>query len=501
VRIPWFFLLMLSAATSARASVEISSKPTQNMTCSGGVCAPTAKSANLNTADLTNMLATSDVKVLTGNGAVTITITAPLTWASGRRLTLDASYNVSFRSPVSVIGQGGLTIITGHGTPGGDLIFFSSAKINFNDLGGSLIINRKRYALVGDVATLGADILANRSGLYALAKDYDALSDGTYSTPPVSTTLQGLFEGLGHTVANLSVSDRRARCVGLFAKIGPKGTVRDIVMKEATILPSRGRYAREGALAGCNDGTVANSSASGTVSGWWVGGLVGYNEGLVTRCSSDAMVEGKFAGGLVGISDGTISYSYATGAVTGLFEGKRVGMVIYAGGLAGVASTVIQSFATGAVSVHGQQYLVDRHSGAGGLVGEAEGAISDSYSAGPVSSTGTSVIGGLIGRGHRAKIRNAYAIDAVAAGEDEGAAQGGLAGRIDADKGMEDAYWNLDTSGQLRGCGQGDCSGVSGLTDEQLKSVLPNGLAPEIWAQNKAINNGYPYLLGNPPPR
>ena len=57
----------LLAATSAQASVQISADPTQNMNCTGGVCSPTAKNAVLNATDLANMLATVDVKVVTGN--------------------------------------------------------------------------------------------------------------------------------------------------------------------------------------------------------------------------------------------------------------------------------------------------------------------------------------------------------------------------------------------------------------------------------------------------
>ena len=65
--------MLVAAATSAQASVQISADPTQNMNCTGGVCTPTAKDAVLNATDLANMLATSDVKVVTGNRAVTIT--------------------------------------------------------------------------------------------------------------------------------------------------------------------------------------------------------------------------------------------------------------------------------------------------------------------------------------------------------------------------------------------------------------------------------------------
>ena len=29
---------------------------------------------------------------------------------------------------------------------------------------------------------------------------------------------------------------------------------------------------------------------------------------------------------------------------------------------------------------------------------------------------------------------------------------------------------------------------------------LPAGFDPAIWAQSKSINNGFPYLIANPPP-
>ena len=53
------FARLLLSADAAYASVEISSKPTANMTCSGSVCTPAAK-AVLNVNDLAGMLAGGD---------------------------------------------------------------------------------------------------------------------------------------------------------------------------------------------------------------------------------------------------------------------------------------------------------------------------------------------------------------------------------------------------------------------------------------------------------
>jgi hypothetical protein len=44
-----------------------------------------------------------------------------------------------------------------------------------------------------------------------------------------------------------------------------------------------------------------------------------------------------------------------------------------------------------------------------------------------------------------------------------------------------------------------DETGITGLTDAQLKFALPTGFDPSVWGQNGAINNGWPYLLGNTP--
>ncbi len=63
---------------------------------------------------------------------------------------------------------------------------------------------------------------------------------------------------------------------------------------------------------------------------------------------------------------------------------------------------------------------------------------------------------------------------------------------------------DLDTSGVSnpgQGAGQpANDPGITGLSDAALKSGLPSGFDPSVWGQSPGINNGYPYLLANPPP-
>src|SRR5207248_7677013 len=135
---------------------------------------PTDKKAVLNVNDLTSMLAAGDLKITTGAGAVTITVMSPFSWTSTHRLTLDAYYNVSFRAPVTVAGQGAVTIVTNDGGSGGDLLFFPGGKLDFWDLGSGLTINGHSHFLASDIKTLADSVAEDASASLARAHDYDA---------------------------------------------------------------------------------------------------------------------------------------------------------------------------------------------------------------------------------------------------------------------------------------------------------------------------------------
>jgi hypothetical protein len=138
---------------------------------------------------------------------------------------------------------------------------------------------------------------------------------------------------------------------------------------------------------------------------------------------------------------------------------------------------IIQSYATGQRGhPPGSKH---RYGEVGGLVDENKGSdhvinISESYSTTKVFDNGERYIGGLVGYD-----------------------------RIGPH--VEKSYWDMDTSG-ITDPGQGagtprDDPGITGLTDAQLKSGLPAGFDPNVWGQSASINNGWPYLLANPPPQ
>ena len=480
-----------AASPSAFASVNISSAPTRNVACSAGTCSPTAKGAILNVTELENLLATSDVTVNTGSGAVTIEITAPLTWASTHRLTLNADMNVSIKAVVAVEGKAGLTVDYNNAGQGGQFQFFPGGKVDFWDTQSVLSVNGLRHELVNDLRTLAG---ADPYGAYAFAKDYDAGPDGSYQNGINSSIFQGVLEGLGHTISNLSINGRHGPNVGMFVASGGvngPAILRDFALANVNIQVSGS--ANVGALVGEGSVNVFGVSSSGTIVGVGssqIGGLIGfiYPGSSLTKSSSSASVTAgvkSVAGGLVGLVDvptAPIVDCHATGTVS-------AGRNSSAGGLVGFTESQIdQSFATGNVQSDAAVYV-------GGLAGEVAGTITNSYATGAVLGGNNSRAGGLAGYDNNSQIARSYSAGEVAAPGNSRI--GGFIGKLDIGANAND-YWDVDTSGQNAPCHKA-CSGITGLSDAELKSGLPPGFDPAIWAQSASVNNGYPYLIANPP--
>ncbi|HEX3666073.1 MAG TPA: GLUG motif-containing protein, partial [Rhizomicrobium sp.] len=384
-----------------------------------------------------------------------------------------------------------------------------------------------------------SDIAANPSGFYALAKPYDASVDGTYTTSPIATTFAGVVEGSGNTISNLTIQSQDIELTGLFAEIGTTGEVRSLLLRHISISAQAGDVIL-GSIAAENDGTLISVSAIGFVEAsasgaglLSVGGLVGESGGLISSSYSKVRIQangGYFnkIGGLVGrLSDAVaqVLSSSASGTVRGSFHDTLGGLVgenfmgsiqyshadatvigpsdSHAGGLVGInAGSIESSFAEGAVTV-GPGSGSHCYSGAGGLVGgDAYGSIKNAYAVGPVFGGDRVCAGGLIddfAYDGFSLLFESYSVGAVSGGND--AEVGGFIGRyVRKDGTTSDCYWDLDTSGAVQGIGNHKRGrGIRGLTDAQLKSVLPKGFDRKIWGSDPKINDGYPYLLANPP--
>jgi GLUG motif-containing protein len=453
-----------ATASSAHAALTISGGATKNVSCASGVCTANAKTAVLNKTDLETMLAASNVQIVPGSTAMNIVINAGVTWASAYALTLDSYQSITINQAVSINGTGGLAILTNDGGGGGDYAFGPKGKVTFLSTSDSLTINGAAFTLLGSMADV-QNINNNLTGNYALANSYSA--SGITNWAPLGSTGRGFtgsFEGLGNTISNLTVNVGSSDDAGFFAT--NFGTIRDV-------------------------GVVGGAVIGGQV----VGGLVALGGGTIAHCYSTGNVGGNtssIVGGLVGEQaglEGTISDSYATGAVTGRSEvGGLVGELIE-------NATISQSFATGAVTA-----ISKNGPGTGGLVGyqhDGQSVIQNSFATGALPGT-TNYRGGLIGqqKGDNVAIVNSYSTGMINNG---GSEVGGFAG--ESYSGTGDDYWDITTSGMTNACGVGDCGGIHGLTTTQFQSGLPTGFDPTIWAENPSINNGFPYLINNPPPQ
>jgi hypothetical protein len=486
------------AAAPAQAALTISNGATKNVSCSNSVCQATAKNAVLNASDLETMLASADVTVQSKSKAKDIELRVALSFASANRLTLDAYRSITFDKPLTVAGSGALTLSTDDGGTGGELSFVSPGRVAFWDLSSSLVIDGASYTLAGDLATLASDIAANPAGHYALANNYDASADGTYTTSPIPTSLTGVFNGLGNSVSNFTIVAEDSE-FGLFREL--PGTVAWLKIENAEVVRATMIVGGDaGILAGASSGTIIGVSTSGNAAASApVGGLVGVFSGTMIACHSSANVLGnESSGGLAGTNAGTIASGSATGTVTGARAGGLVG---------DNGATISGSFATGRVKSKASDFIME--SAAGGLVGVNEGSIANSYARGAaaVANVGEpSSAGGLIGRNaSTGTVNSSYSTGAPSATghHDHSTLIGGSIGIDESGSGsLADVYWDTDSSGITDlSDGAGNISsdpGITGLTTLQLQSGLPMGFDPGIWAEQSGVNDGLPYLIGNP---
>ena len=214
-----------------------------------------------------------------------------------------------------------------------------------------------------------------------------------------------------------------------------------------------------------------------------VGGAVGHQVSGsledVFSLGQDIEVEGKEnVGGLVGLNEASILRSRVVARVQG---------VNGVGGLVGrhlVGGEISKSFAGGTVEASGTS-----GGSFGGLVGDNQSTIRDSYAIGTVHvSTATTAVGGLVGR-NDSSIQRSYAASTVRGASDAG----GLAGLNDVKGIITDSYALLvvsvpgGTTNLLVGQNLGSTPGSAALSFEQLRCATTPGEA----CQGEEIYSGW----------
>ena len=165
----------------------------------------------------------------------------------------------------------------------------------------------------------------NPDACYRLVVDLDLASvNWTMAVVPL---FYGHFDGNGHTIRNLSVTD--GSDIGLFGTISAQAIVEDLGVIDANI-SGPGSSEHVAVLVAFNKGTIAGCTVTGTVAGYeCVGGLTGENEGLIADCYATCLVTGgPRTGGLVGENNGLITTSYVNGDVSNKSDDWNVGAFV-----------------------------------------------------------------------------------------------------------------------------------------------------------------------------
>ena len=189
---------------------------------------------------------------------------------------------------------------------------------------------------------LGTDLDFDTDGSGSVDSGDDYWNGGSGWEPigDNSNSFYATFYGNGNTISNLFIDRSDTDDIGLFGHVGYWGVVSNVGLLSVDVTGAED----VGALVGQNSGTVTSSYATGSAEGDYVGGLVGTNwvSGVIVASYAQVSVTGGYAGGLVGSNNGRIAASYATGSVTGSND---------VGGLVGQnVGTIVASYAVGGVT-------------------------------------------------------------------------------------------------------------------------------------------------------
>jgi len=350
------------------------------------------------------------------------------------------------------------------------------------------------------------------AGVYLLTADIDAsASANEYCSPEGSpcngfvpigmdtVAFSGTFNGAHHTIKNLFIWFPCEDQVGLFSNVDG-GTINKLTLENISVVGdyyvgalvgkmydgvisnvkingvvTGAKYV--GGLMGIGNATINYSSVEGIVKGTTiVGGLVGYASGSLYNVSSNVSVMGEEdqIGGLVGELVGEVTHSYSLGPViTKDDNAEDIGGLI---GLNSSKGTVSHSYSMSSVICDD----CNDSYGMGGLVGDNNGSIDNSYSTGGVK--GVHAVGGFVGV-NDGSLLNVYSTGRVYGESDFG----GLVGYNENGTATA-SYWNKELSGS-------DTSAFGvGLTSIEMRDSIyfENWNFSSIWSITQG--SSFPYL-------
>jgi hypothetical protein len=207
-------------------------------------------------------------------------------------------------------------------------------------------------------------------------------------------------------------------------------------------------------------------------------GFFGFTQGATINNLhlNDAEIAGRYnAGVLVGESRASMVENCAVSGWVNTTYGTGGGL---AGRSSGFSIPSIFSRCVASVQVYGA-------TDSGGLIGNNDGNIVNSYATGPVN--GSNMVGGLAGA-NSGLITHSFATGGVSGANSE--TTGGLVG-VNSDTIMN-SFWDTETSGLL------ESDGGEGKTSTEMKTLATfensNWDFDYMWAIDVVENNGYPHI-------
>lgn len=246
----------------------------------------------------------------------------------------------------------------------------------------------------------------SRGKTVILKNDID-LSHVEFVTIP---TFGGIFDGNGHTIKNLSLTDYGSPS-GFIGLIQEGALIKNLII-QGIITPS-GIKSVIGGIAGRNFGTIQGCSFNGIIRGKkQVGGIAGINEGegLISNCNYDGVVYGEhYVGGIAGDNRGTLLLCNNQGQINTTVEESSFSLediniekltsfstadvidITDVGGIAGFSTGIIQNCTNkGVVGYRSVGYNI------GGIVGRNSGWVGDCENIGAIF--GRKDVGGIGGQ-------------------------------------------------------------------------------------------------------
>ena len=281
--------------------------------------------------------------------------------------------------------------ITNLGQSGNPIQIAANDVYELQGIGSNATTLNDSYILEGNIDASGTSSWNGNTGFVAIG--IGATFNGSLSGNTNVMTINGLYEN----------GDNAA---GLFMTTGSSSTIQNIGLTNVSINDTGGNsLTGVGALVGENNGSISNTFSTGALSvthnnsSEWhrSGGLVGYNAPGSSVSNSYSTVNvtvntnntlGAVVGGFVGLNTGNISNSFSTGNVSATIAN---GFLLDVGGFAGENENQISnSYSVGNVIAINNSASANSQTHVAGFSGyTAGGTISDSYSIGSATSSGT----------------------------------------------------------------------------------------------------------------